>query len=143
MSENRMPDVDAKALPPTKGGIVTYMQVSDANAASAFYQKAFAAEEVTRMHHPDGQRLIHCHLYINDASLMLNDPFPEQGMPHVEPQGFSLTIMVDDIDSWFQRAVEAGCQVTMPVAKMFWGSRYGALKDPFGVSWAMNEEPKG
>jgi uncharacterized glyoxalase superfamily protein PhnB len=26
---------------------------------------------------------------------------------------------------------------------MFWGARYAALKDPFGVSWAMNEEPKG
>ncbi|MBS0331143.1 MAG: VOC family protein [Proteobacteria bacterium] len=138
-----MPQVDPKALAPAKGGIVTYMQVSDANAASAFYQKAFAAQEVTRMLHPDGQRLIHCHLYINDASLMLNDPFPEQGMPHVEPAGFSLTLMVDDIDTWFKRAEAAGCQVTMPVAKMFWGARYGALKDPFGVAWAMNEEPKG
>ncbi|MBS0363093.1 MAG: VOC family protein [Proteobacteria bacterium] len=138
-----MPNLDPATLAPTKGGIVTYMQVSDANAASAFYQKAFAAEEVTRLHHPDGKRLIHCHLYINDGSLMLNDPFPEQGMPHVEPQAFSLTLMVEDIDSWFKRAVDAGCQVVMPVEKMFWGARYGALKDPFGVSWAMNEQPKG
>jgi PhnB protein len=140
MSE--MPTIDPKTLAPTKGGIVTYMQVSDANAASAFYQKAFAAEEVTRVHHPDGKRLVHCHLYINDGSLMLNDPFPEQGMPHLDPQAFSLTLMVDDIDSWFQRAVDAGCQVATPVTKMFWGARYGALKDPFGVSWGMNEAPK-
>jgi PhnB protein len=26
----------------------------------------------------------------------------------------------------------------MPVAFMFWGDRYGALRDPFGVSWAMD-----
>ena len=143
MSESRMPQIDPEAVPKTKGGIVTYMQVSDANAASAFYQAAFGAQEVLRLHHPDGKRLIHCHLYINDASLMLNDAFPEQGMPLEAPQSFTLTLMVDDIDRWFTRATEAGCQVTTPVEKMFWGARYGALKDPFGVSWAMNEEPKG
>ena len=142
MSETGMPQIDPKSLAPTKGGIVTYMQVSDASAASEFYQKAFGAREVTRMLHPDGKRLIHCHLYINDGSLMLNDAFPEQGMPLEAPQSFTLTLMVDDIDRWFARAADAGCTVTAPVAKMFWGARYGALKDPFGVAWAMNEEPK-
>ncbi|HEY0436393.1 MAG TPA: VOC family protein [Phenylobacterium sp.] len=142
MSENRMPQVDPKTLAPALGGIVTYMQLSDAAAASAFYRRAFGAEEKTRMLHPDGQRLIHCHLYLNGGSVMLNDPFPENGMPLVPPQGFTLTLIVDDIDRWFARAVDAGCEVIAPVAKMFWGARYGALKDPFGVSWAMNEDPK-
>jgi len=140
MSENRMPQVDPKSLPAAKGGIVVYMQISDAAGASAFYQKAFGAEEKTRMLHPDGKRLIHCHLWLNDGSIMINDAFPEQGMPLVAPQSFTLTLMVEDIDAWFSRAVEAGCEVTAPVEKMFWGARYGALKDPFGVSWAMNEE---
>jgi PhnB protein len=27
---------------------------------------------------------------------------------------------------------------TMPPADMFWGDRYGQLKDPFGVTWALN-----
>jgi PhnB protein len=74
---------------------------------------------------------------------MLNDAFPEQGMPLEAPASFTLTLMVDDIDAWFQRAADAGCEVISPVAMMFWGARYGALKDPFGVSWAMNETPKG
>jgi PhnB protein len=26
----------------------------------------------------------------------------------------------------------------MPPSDMFWGDRYAALKDPFGVAWAMN-----
>jgi PhnB protein len=26
----------------------------------------------------------------------------------------------------------------MPPADMFWGDRYGQLKDPFGVVWAIN-----
>lgn len=142
MSENRMPEIDPTAVAPTLGGIVTYLQVSDANAASAFYQKAFAAEEKAKMAREDGL-VFHCHLYINGASLMLSDPFPDQGMPLETPSAFSLILIVDDIDAWFRRAVDAGCQVTQPVAKMFWGARYGALKDPFGVAWAMNEGPKG
>lgn len=143
MSENKMPQVDPKTLPPTKGSIVPYMQLSDAGAASQFYQKAFGATEVTRMAHHDVKRLIHCHLYINDGSVMLNDAFPEQGMPLVAPASFTLTLIVTDIDRWFKRAVDAGCEVVAPVATMFWGARYCAVKDPFGVSWAMNEEPKG
>ena len=139
MSETKLPVVEPGSLAPTKGGIVTYMQLSDAAAASAFYQKAFGAEEKTRMLHPDGRRIIHCHLYINDGSVMLNDAFPEQGMPLEAPQSFTLTLMVTDIDAWFKRAVDAGCTVKMPVETMFWGDRYCELTDPFGVRWAMNQ----
>ena len=139
MSENRMPQIEPGSLPPTKGNIVTYLQIRDASAASEFYQRAFGAQEVTRLLHPDGKRLIHCHLYINEGSIMLNDAFPEQGMPLEAPQSFTLTLMVEGIDAWFERAVNAGCTVISPVATMFWGARYGSLKDPFDVSWAMNE----
>jgi len=139
MSESRMPEIKPGSLPRPKGGIVSYLQLRDAAAAADFYKQAFGAEEVTRMLHPDGQRIIHTHLYINGGSLMLNDPFPDQGMPLEAPQAFTLTLMVDDIDKWFARAAGAGCEVVTPVETMFWGDRYGALKDPFGVSWAMNE----
>ena len=141
-AERTMPQVDPKTLAPTKGTLVPYMQLSDANAASQFYQKAFGATEVTRLLHHDGKRLIHCHLYVNDSSVMLNDAFPEMGMPLVPPASFSLNLMVTDIDRWFQRAVDAGCQVKQPVQKMFWGARYAALEDPFGVSWGLNEAPQ-
>lgn len=32
-------------------------------------------------------------------------------------------------------AVTAGAKITMPVADMFWGDRYGQLEDPFGHRW--------
>ena len=35
------------------------------------------------------------------------------------------------------RAVAAGAKVTMPVADMFWGDRYGKLEDPFGHHWSV------
>ena len=125
--------------PQVLGGVVPYLSVSNAHAAAEFYKEALAAEEVARHEAQDGRRLLHCHLYINGGSIMLNDAFPDQGMPLVAPQGFTLTLMVDDIDAWFKRAVDAGCEVITPVATMFWGDRFAALKDRFGVSWAMNE----
>jgi uncharacterized glyoxalase superfamily protein PhnB len=50
---------------------------------------------------------------------------------------------VKDVDAAYQRAIDAGASPTMPPADMFWGDRYAALKDPFGVAWAMNGPPKG
>lgn len=39
---------------------------------------------------------------------------------------------VADTDAAFERAVAAGATAVMPVMDMFWGDRYGLLKDPFG-----------
>ena len=128
-----------QANPATKGTLVPYLMLRDAAAASAFYQRAFGAEEIARIPAADGVKLIHVHLYINGHSLMLNDPMPESGYPFVEPAGYTLTLIVDDIDAWFKRAVEAGATVTMPVETMFWGDRYGQVIDSFGVRWAMNQ----
>ena len=132
----------ATTNPPTKGGLVTYLQVDGAMKAADFYQRAFGAE-VAAAHPVDDQgRTMHVHLYINGSSLMMGDAYPEHGHPLQKPQAFNLTLQVDDIDRWWKRAVDAGAEVVMPVADMFWGDRYGQLRDPFGVLWAMNQ-PKG
>jgi PhnB protein len=49
----------------------------------------------------------------------------------------SLFLYTEDVDAVFNRAVAAACTVTMPVANMFWGDRYGKFNDPFGHSWAV------
>ena len=128
--------------PEVLSGVAPYVMVSDASAASAFYQKAFAGQEVNRKPSDDGKRLLHVHLYINKGSLMLSDPFPEYGHGLVAPQAFTLHLQVDDADLWFNRAVEAGCTVVMPIQDMFWGDRYGQLKDPYGVSWSVGSPLK-
>ena len=53
-----------------------------------------------------------------------------------------LHLTEENIDEWWQRAVDAGCEVTTPLQVMFWGDRWGALRDPFGVEWAMNAAVK-
>ncbi len=122
-----------------KGGVVPYLQVDGAVKAAEFYKRAFGAE--TAALHPVDEkgRTMHVHLHINGSSVMLSDPYPEHGHPLQKPQAFSLVLQVDDIDAWWKRAVDAGAETVMPVAKMFWGDRYGQLRDPFGIIWAMNE----
>ena len=53
------------------------------------------------------------------------------------PNTWTLHLQVDNADTWYTRAVEAGCTVKMAIADQFWGDRYGAVIDPFGHSWSI------
>ena len=130
------------ALPPVSGGIVPYLSPSNAGQAADFYIKAFAAEDLYRIPPDEQGRTMHIHLRINGNSLMLSDFYPEHGYPAEKPAAFTLHLQVDDVDAWFDRAVAAGCEVLLPVQLMFWGDRYGQLKDPYGFSWSIATTPK-
>ena len=127
----------SNGLPPVLGGVAPYLSVSNAGAAADFYVKAFAAKEAVRMPPDDKGRYMHIHLVINGGSIMLADAFPEHGHPLEKPAAFTLHLQVDDVDAWFERATKAGAEVVLPVADMFWGDRYGQVRDPFGVLWSM------
>lgn len=118
-------------------GIVPYLNVADANAAIEFYQRAFGAEELGRVPADDGKRLMHAALRINGSSVYVSDPFPEAGDPVQAPQGFSLHLQVDDADAWWNRAIDAGATIQLPIARQFWGDRFGIVEDPFGVRWSI------
>jgi PhnB protein len=44
-------------------------------------------------------------------------------------------LYVNDVDTVFKRAIDAGATSTMEVADQFYGDRSGGLKDPFGHKW--------
>ena len=129
--------------PPVKGGIVPYLTVDGATKAADFYTRAFAAEIAAIMPPDEKGRTMHAHVYINGNSLMMSDAYPEHGHPLQQPAAFSVMLKVDDADAWYDRAIAAGCTAIMPPADMFWGDRYGQLKDPFGILWAVNGPVKG
>lgn len=118
-------------------GIAPYVMVEGAGKAAEFYKQAFAAEQVNAYLAEDGVRYLHIHLYINGASLMLTDPWPEFGHGYEGHKGITLHLQVDNVDAWWKRAVDAGCEITMPLEQQFWGCRYGQVKDPFGVDWSI------
>ncbi|MDO9367127.1 MAG: VOC family protein [Sphingopyxis sp.] len=128
------------------GGLTPHLAIADKRASEAidFYAEAFGATEQMRVPADDGVRLLHAHLMVNGASLMLHDEFPEyvdnESRP---PDGVTLHLQVDDADAWFDRAVAAGATVIMPLDTMFWGDRYGQIKDPFGHAWSIGTPIKG
>ncbi len=132
-------ETEAPLTSKPRSGVVAYLNVDGAMAAAEFYKKAFGAKLLAHQPLDDKGRTMHVHLEINGASVMLSDFFPEHGHGKVAPQGFSLVLISKDIENDFRRAVEAGAEVVTPVQKMFWGDYFGALKDPFGVAWAMNQ----
>jgi len=128
-----------QAMPSVKGGVVAYLSIDGAAKAAEFYTKAFGAEIAMIQPLDEKCRTMHAHIYLNGSSIMMSDFYPEHGHPVVAPAAFNLMIPTNNIDADYKRAIDAGCEATMPPQDMFWGDRYGQLKDPFGVTWAMNQ----
>jgi PhnB protein len=47
----------------------------------------------------------------------------------------TLHVYVEDADSVFDRAVQAGAKALRPVEDKFYGDRSGQFEDPFGHRW--------
>ncbi|WP_416214080.1 VOC family protein [Halothiobacillus sp.] len=47
----------------------------------------------------------------------------------------TIALYVDDVDTTYQRALDAGATGIMPVKDEFYGSRVGVFADPFGHKW--------
>lgn len=119
--------------------VTPYLVCDGATEAIAFYARAFGAVEMFRLAAPDG-KVMHASLKIGDSMILLNDEFPEMGAvgpKKLKGSPVTIHLCVDDVDTWFKRAIEAGAVVKMPLADMFWGDRYGLLEDPFGHSWSL------
>lgn len=83
---------------------------------------------------------MHAAIRIGDSVLMLMDDFPEWGSlgpKALKGSPVTLHLYMNDVDAAMKQAVAAGATVTMPVADMFWGDRYGQVVDPFGHRWSI------
>jgi len=127
-----------RAIPEGYHSISPSLTCKDAARAIEFYKSVFGATEIMRM--PDPQGLImHAEIRVGDSVVFINDEIPGISCA---PSGAALNpvylfLYTEDVDSVFNRAVAANCKVTMPLANMFWGDRYGKFNDPFGHSWGV------
>ena len=132
---------DVKKIPDGMPSITPHLVCRGAAAAIEFYKKAFGATEEMRMPVPDGSgKLMHAMLRIGGSPVMLVDEFPDWnsvGPQDLKNSPVTLHYYVEDIDSAYARAVDAGAKAVMPPQDMFWGDRYGVLRDPYGHSWSL------
>jgi PhnB protein len=134
----------ARPGPPFPKGFHTItpsLAVEGGVAALEFYQKAFGAKELVREVTPKG-KLVHGRIRIGDSIILVSDVFhgSDRTAPStVETTTVTLHIYTTDVETLWNRAVDAGAKVTMPLDDMYWGERYGHLVDPFGHHWSLSQ----
>jgi PhnB protein len=130
--------------------IVTYLNFEDqTRAAMTFYAKCLDGElftmpfgEVPGGCAPEAKdRTMHaCITKGGRPVLMASDTPP--GMQIQPGNNFHVSIHCDSVEE-IERLFGAfgdGGTVVMPLGDMFWGARFGMLKDRFGVQWMFNYE---
>lgn len=129
---------DVKPIPEGYHSVTPYLCVKGAVDALEYYKKAFGAVELFRMEH-DG-KIGHAEIKIGDSPIMLADEYPDMGfVSPITLNGSPVGIMiyVDDVDTMFKQAIEAGGVEKKPVQDQFYGDRSGTLTDPFGHVWTV------
>ena len=114
--------------------------VDEGLRALDFYKRAFGAVEQNRVMAPGGFKILYAALAIGDSRMLLCDEIPEIGQRGPWALGGSpvtLSLYVPDPDALFAQAIAAGGTAIMPMADMFWGDRWGKLRDPFGHAWTI------
>jgi PhnB protein len=111
--------------------------VPDADAAAAWYARAFGAEEESRIPLPGG-RVLSVVPRFGSSRVHLASEFPEFGVVSPLTIGGTATVLqinTADADALWSRALEAGAEIHHDIADQFWGERHGQLTDPFGHRW--------
>ena len=134
------------AFGPNPPPIQAHICVRDGEAALSFYEKAFGAATTYKVMADDGKRILHANMAVHGGEVMLHDEFPEFNSVVPSPaalNGTTFAISINlpepvDVDAAIAKAAAAGAEVILPPGDMFWGARYGRVKDLFGHVWAFN-----
>lgn len=114
--------------------------VRGADAAIEFYAHIFGAEVLNRAYAQDGVTVLQAELKIGNSVIRLGDEMPAFGVlspVSLGGSGSAVHLYVEDAETVWAQALEAGCTVCVPLADTYWGERYGRLVDPFGHVWSV------
>ena len=117
------------------------LTVKDTSRALAFYKDAFGAEELFRMPTPDGG-VAHAEFMIGNTRIYISDEYEDYhafAMPAGTTASCLFSILVENCDTAYQRALAAGAETLSAPADQFWGTRTAVLRDPFGYRWGLNQ----
>lgn len=120
----------------------------NAEEALNFYKSIFGGDFSVLMRFKDSadtnkvspefeNKIVHISLPVGDTVLMASDIPEHWNGTYIPGNNFNLSFTAKseaEVDEKFNALVQGG-QVYMPVAKTFWGSYFGMLKDKYGIQW--------
>lgn len=125
-----------KPIPDGYATLTPYLCFEGAAQTIEFYKRAFGASERMRMPGATPDEVGHAELEIAGSVIVIAD------MPAKSPAGLGATsvsfvVYFDDVNSAFQRALDAGARTLQPIEDKFYGDRMGTLAGPWGHEWSL------
>ena len=118
-----------RAVPEGYHTVTPYLVVDNAKGLMEFLRNAFDANIRAVMDRDDG-RVMHAEVSIGDSIIMISDT-----MEGMQAQTAMLYLYLDDVDSVFQKAVQAKATPVREPRDEFYGDRSGAVRDEWGNMW--------
>jgi uncharacterized glyoxalase superfamily protein PhnB len=111
--------------------VTPYLVVEGVPKLIDFLKQAFGAQELGRMAGPNGG-VAHAEVKIGDSKVMMGEP-----MGDWKAKPCSLYLYVEDVDTVYQRAIQAGGTSVGEPKDQFYGDRTGGVIDPSGNYWGI------
>ncbi|MHB1907621.1 MAG: VOC family protein [Nitrososphaerales archaeon] len=83
-------------------------------------------------------RIVHASLQSENISLFASDGHPSMKIQFGDSVNLSLMGSEREKLTKIFNSLAQGGNVTMPLAKQFWGDTFGMLTDKFGIHWMVN-----
>ncbi|OQX20350.1 MAG: glyoxalase [Desulfobulbaceae bacterium A2] len=122
--------MSVQTIPAGYHTVTPYLTIAGAAELIEFLKQAFQAREKERFMRPDGC-IGHAEVIIGDSVIMLGEPKGGE----CGPMPGALYLYVEDVDSMYQRALNAGASSDLAPTDQFWGDRTATVHDRFGNIW--------
>lgn len=139
---------------------IPYLNSNRANEMLDFYEKNFGAviknktmgddkmfedapEEFKMPEEVAKNFVMNAEFEMLGQTFMLSDSW---GKKEVNNEGVSICFTFDGSNEeevalakgLYEKAVESGCEITMPIGETEWTKTYAMFEDPFGISWMIS-----
>jgi PhnB protein len=116
----------AKSVYPT---VAPYLIVHNADLVIEFLKNAFDFSEGVRHLQPDG-KIMHAELRLGDSMVMLSEASEQY-----PPNPTMIHLFLNNCDSYYKRALEAGASSVMEPKDQEYGHRSAGVRDASGNQW--------
>jgi len=123
--------MSVKPIPEGYATITPYLIVEDADRLVEFVETIFDGKLLFQMRNEAG-RISHGEMKIGNSMLMLSEASGEW-----KPTNTMLHLYVEDVDTVYKKALEAGAVSVKEPQDQFYGDRSGCVRDWFGNFWGI------